>query len=360
MQSHTLEAPESTNRLDRFPYFDWLRFALAVAVLFSHSGIVEWENAGNLAVQIFFSLSGWLIGGILVGGRAKDLPRFYFKRATRIWAPYFFSVVVLYIISAVRDPITWHWFRFLIYDVTFTHNWFSLWPDAATALAEMPQKGTGNHFWSIAVEEQFYLIAPLIIYSSRAGRSPILWAGLLVGLIAFNQLNFASVTAGVAAASANHKWKHWYRAPLSISLFGAVLIVTGVTMYLHEESYDVAAPLFSVAIVLLLAVPGKSTSLGLFAGAISYPIYLNAWIGVFVGHAITRHLIPSLGQFDFPIAVTSGILAGVATYIVVDRNVMARRSGWYTERRGIILAATAYALLLLGLAFGAVVVLRFG
>lgn len=357
--SRNSETSESADHLDRLPYFDWLRLALALAVLFSHSGIIKWENAGNLAVQIFFSLSGWLIGGILLGGRSKDLPRFYFKRATRIWVPYFFAVAALYIVSAVRDPITWHWFRFLIYDVTFTHNWFSLWPDAAKALAEMPEKGTGNHFWSIAVEEQFYLIAPLIIYSSRAGRSPILWLVLFIGLLGIDQLNFASVTAGVAAASANHKWKNWHRAPLSISLLAVLLIGAGLAMYLHEDSYDIAAPLFSVALVLLLAIPGTSGPIGLLAGAVSYPIYLNAWIGAFVAHAITRHLVPVLGKFEFPIALTFAVMAGVATYVLVDRNVMARRAGWYTNRRGIILAGTAYALLLLGLVFGAFVVLGF-
>jgi peptidoglycan/LPS O-acetylase OafA/YrhL len=46
--------------------FDWLRFALASIVAFAHTGIISWGNGGNLAVKVFFGLSGWLIGGILI------------------------------------------------------------------------------------------------------------------------------------------------------------------------------------------------------------------------------------------------------------------------------------------------------
>jgi peptidoglycan/LPS O-acetylase OafA/YrhL len=49
--------------------------------------VIPWDTAANLAVQIFFALSGWLIGGILLRTDVQDLPRFYFNRATRIWIP---------------------------------------------------------------------------------------------------------------------------------------------------------------------------------------------------------------------------------------------------------------------------------
>ena len=49
-----------------YPWFDWLRLLLACVVLFGHEGPIGWRNAGNFAVQVFFALSGWLIGGQLV------------------------------------------------------------------------------------------------------------------------------------------------------------------------------------------------------------------------------------------------------------------------------------------------------
>ena len=67
-----------------YPAFDWLRFFLASIVVLYHFDVIPWHRAGNLAVQVFFALSGWLIGGILVRSDTKHLPRFYFNRATRI------------------------------------------------------------------------------------------------------------------------------------------------------------------------------------------------------------------------------------------------------------------------------------
>jgi peptidoglycan/LPS O-acetylase OafA/YrhL len=63
-----------TAKGDSYPLLDWLRFVLAVAVVLSHGGAIVWNEAGNFAVQVFFALSGWLIGGILVAGEIKNLP----------------------------------------------------------------------------------------------------------------------------------------------------------------------------------------------------------------------------------------------------------------------------------------------
>ena len=139
---------------ESFPYFDWLRFVLASAVALFHERIIPWEQASNFAVQVFFALSGWLIGGILLRSDRSALPRFYFNRATRIWIPYVVAVAVLYLLAAAREPVTSAFFQFLAFDLTFTHNYFI--DIVPSVVATMPLKGTGNHFWSISVEEQFY------------------------------------------------------------------------------------------------------------------------------------------------------------------------------------------------------------
>src|SRR5579863_2231080 len=52
---------------DYYPWFDWLRLALACIVLAGHQGLFpRWPKAPDFAVQVFFALSGWLIGGLLV------------------------------------------------------------------------------------------------------------------------------------------------------------------------------------------------------------------------------------------------------------------------------------------------------
>ncbi|WP_368509181.1 acyltransferase family protein [Aliiglaciecola sp. 1_MG-2023] len=58
-----------------------------------------------MAVDIFFALSGWLIGGILLETKRKDLPRFYFNRAIRIWVPYYIALILLLLLSLMTDPL---------------------------------------------------------------------------------------------------------------------------------------------------------------------------------------------------------------------------------------------------------------
>jgi peptidoglycan/LPS O-acetylase OafA/YrhL len=159
---------EQSAKTGSFPLFDWLRFALASMVALSHEGLIAWGNAGNFAVQVFFALSGWLIGGILLRTKLHDLPTFYYNRGTRIWIPYAFAVAAIYLLSAARDPLTTDYFKFLFYDSTFTHNWFI--PKIPDVIDKMPLRGTGSHFWSISVEEQFYLAAPLLIVLLPFGR----------------------------------------------------------------------------------------------------------------------------------------------------------------------------------------------
>ena len=84
-----------------YPNFDWLRFVLAALVVASHAHLGE--RLGTLAVDVLFALSGWLIGGILLRSARAELPRFFFNRATRIWIPYAFAVLLLYAVAALRD-----------------------------------------------------------------------------------------------------------------------------------------------------------------------------------------------------------------------------------------------------------------
>ena len=145
-----------SRKTDYYPWFDWLRLGLACTVMVSHSGLL-WSQAGNFAVQVFFALSGWLIGGILLQLREDELPRFYFNRALRIWCPYFLALGLLITASlTLRDTPTYKWSEFVFYKSTFVYNLFGP-PQLAQHQAEMPLAGTGNHFWSVNAEEQFYL-----------------------------------------------------------------------------------------------------------------------------------------------------------------------------------------------------------
>jgi peptidoglycan/LPS O-acetylase OafA/YrhL len=334
--------------------FDLLRFVLAFAVLIYHLGVLPWVNAGNLAVQIFFALSGWLIGSILCNTRSYELNRFYFNRATRIWIPYFVTVGALYVAGLLHEnvlPLSSRWHEFLIYDVTFTHNWFTLRPTAAIALSQMPLQGTGNHFWSIAVEEQFYLVAPVIVTLLPFGRKPAIW--LVIAIVALMTRSwYASVSLGVLAATVVHAHPALHFRALTRALLVVAVLVTCAAMAVRPGDYPYLAPLLSLSVVLLCSTPLRRSGITRLIGGISFPLYLNAWIGIFAFNAVAKRLGLSDGWLYEALLTATAVGVSTMSYCFVDRIVMANRNRYFTPRLGWVLAAVAYFLVTAGTIFG--------
>jgi peptidoglycan/LPS O-acetylase OafA/YrhL len=334
-----------------FPRFDWLRAACACVVMWYHGHIFTWERSGNFAVQIFFALSGWLIGGILLSTAPRDLPRFYFNRAVRIWAPYYLAAALLLALSALREPITSKWVEIVIYKLTFVYNLFGV-PQLAHFQDAMPQKGTLSHFWSVNVEEQFYLAAPLclVLLTHRLGRSPVLWGLLAVLGLA---TGLGAITLGVWAATLAHRHHDLHHRPMARAALAAGLAVCAVLLA-TDVDYPHVAPFAGLFIVLLLAVPGRRSRLGTLVGGMSYPLYLNHWAGIFVANYVLARVVHGTA----PIAVAAVAQAAVdvplaiALYWLVDRRLLAVRRSWYTPLRGATATVLAYVLLGVGVTYG--------
>lgn len=349
--THQPAANPESHKVSDYAAFDFLRFVLASVVALNHLGLIAWDFSGNLAVQVFFALSGWLIGGILFRTRAPELCRFYYNRSTRIWIPYFACVAVLYLVSAIHEPVrSSRWGEFLGYDLTFTHNWFSVTPDLKTAISQMPLNGTGNHFWSLAVEEQFYLVAPLIITLLPIGRNILLWVGIAL-LACLTSSQYGAVSLGVLAAMAAGAHPNWHRTSISRWALIVLIVSTGGAMVLVPRAYDFVAPLFAVAVVLTCAQPLRRSAVSRWLGGISFPFYLNAWIGIFVFHALAKHF----GIHDDNVAVKiveflCALGAGAVAYQLIDVQVMGRRDAFYRRGIGWAVGATGYVLILSGTA----------
>ncbi len=337
------------------PAFDWLRLGLALTVALFHAGAVTDENIGNFAVQVFFALSGWLIGGILLDSDASALPRFYFNRAARIWAPYFFAVALVFGMSLMSEPADAHWFEYLFYDVTFTHNWF-ISPRIEEINADLPLRGAGIIFWSLSVEEQFYLFAPLMILFARWGRMPAMWAALAVFAIVLETF-YGSIALGVLAAVLRRRFGDWHLKGMAPALFAAVFFLCVFLYARFPEEYLRIAPFAAVSAVLLLARAGKKSRIGAFAGGVSYPLYLNQWIGVFFAREIA---------LDFPdhqlivtvlLSVVLNLAIASLLYLAIDAQVRKRRNEWFTPARGRAAAMIAYGLIILGGAGGLLIAL---
>ena len=334
--------------------FDYLRFVLAAGVLAFHAdsrGILP-SYLADLCVKVFFALSGFLIGGILLRTRPRDLPRFYFNRVTRIWIPYGIALALLLLGTIVYgQPLILRTLEFFFYKLTFVYNIFGP-PQLERFVNLMPLKGTGNFVWSICVEEQFYLIAPLVIIFLRGLRVPVLIAVWAVCTIYPNtSVNFAPIALGVLLAISKERFGAWYlRMPgmlgcLALCVASAAAIITGL------PAYDGIAVVFAASLVALLARPGTQLPFGEVVGGLSYPLYLNHWIGLVLRKKMETRLGLGITTADITGAVISIGLAW-ALFLLIDRRVLHNRARWYTPRRGVICCAFAYALLVTGLVVG--------
>lgn len=342
------EAPKP--RAAYYPLFDYLRILLALGVFAGHAHFLDLNlrlpRMGDFCVQVFFALSGFLIGGILRDSKPGDLPRFYFNRTTRIWIPYFLAILLLGAACVVKPQADRSMLaEFFIDKVTFTYNWFG-----ATQLDKIPQMplhGTGNHFWSICVEEQFYLVAPLIIV--LLGRFSIL--GILVagGLATWlDPLSFGAITLGVLLALSEGHYGRWYRSKAAIVVFSVLLAPLPYLTLRANAPYEATAPIASFLIVALCSGHGASSRFGTFVGGLSYPFYLNHWVGLF----LVKKLTAILGSVNAAIGVGLLVSLGVAAahYVLIDRPVHQRRAGWFSRPLGLACAATGFLLVLTGLA----------
>jgi peptidoglycan/LPS O-acetylase OafA/YrhL len=170
-------------RLERRPGLDGLRGIAILLVLSCHLFSVEtgandrWHAVGSAGVELFFALSGFLITCLLLEERAStggiSLVRFYDRRARRLLPA--LAVVVVFAL-AVGASIGVDLAPSVLPVLLYVANW---------AQASGANLGALDTTWSLAIEEQFYLVWPLVLIGvSRWRRGPLLLAsgGIVVSL----------------------------------------------------------------------------------------------------------------------------------------------------------------------------------
>jgi peptidoglycan/LPS O-acetylase OafA/YrhL len=331
-----------------YPWFDWLRAVCACSVMLYHDGVLHWVHAGSFAVEVFFALSGWLIGGMLLNTEPAKLRQFYFNRAIRIWAPYYIAAALLLTLSVLREPVTGKWLEIVFYKLTFVYNLFGI-PQLAEFVNSMPQKGTLSHFWSVNAEEQFYLVAPLILVTGARFFGRSVWVWILLAGLALVAESYAAIVLGVMAAVLVKRWGKWHLTPVGRSILVAIFL-SGAFCLARDVCYAQIAPVTGLSIVLLLAIPAPKHRLGPLFGGMSYPLYLNHWIGVFAFNYLLQ------GMHDSPIrhflSAVANIAFAMCHYWFIDRNLMARRANWFTPHRGKLVTTAAYTMMAMGLGVG--------
>ncbi|HEY7421381.1 MAG TPA: acyltransferase family protein [Gaiellaceae bacterium] len=148
------------------PGLDGLR-AVAVAAVFLYHSRIDWLPGGFLGVDLFFVLSGYLITSLLlVEWEARnriDLRRFWLRRARRLLPALVVVVLLSLALSAIfarqdlahtRSDVISSLFYFQNWHlIAANHSYFNL----------MGNPSLLNHLWSLAVEEQFYIVWPLLL-----------------------------------------------------------------------------------------------------------------------------------------------------------------------------------------------------
>ena len=139
--------------------------------------ILKIRNVGWIGVDLFFALSGFLITGILFDSLTGPnyFRNFYARRTLRIFPLYYGVLLILFF---VFRP-TWQTGRQFYVLLCYLQNTPLWWHGSqATAL-----KDVTGHLWSLAVEEQFYLVWPLIVFWVR-DRRRLMWVALGLALMA--------------------------------------------------------------------------------------------------------------------------------------------------------------------------------
>jgi len=338
--------PRFTRR-QRESGLDLLRALAILVVVFYHAGIFGFalpnrvHRFGWIGVDLFFVLSGYLLGGQLCAQLARTgsirLGRFFARRALRIIPAYFAVLAVYFLLPTLREfpEISPFWkFLFSIQNINLR---------GGTAF---------SHAWSLAIEDQFYLLLPAILLLLRCRRRTAIvvpWALLLGGLalrgwIGFNNPGTQSAVAFgafqrliyyptwgrldpllggvVLAALAQFRpltWQRLTRAAPWLWLPGVAAIVYGLR--LGEGDLTIATcvwqfPLIAFGMCALLVcavsprlpfrdmeVPGAA-----FLASIAYSVYLShklvihAALQVFADHGIAltsvrAHLLVQLSIY---------------------------------------------------------------
>src|ERR1700722_385852 len=159
--------PEPVGAHQRYlPGLDGLRAIAVAAVVTYHLGY-GWAQGGLLGVGVFFTLSGYLITDILAGQWAArgriGLANFWLRRARRLLPALFvmLAVVTVWVDAFARSFVPG--FRGdVIASVFYVSNWWYI-GQHASYYARFAPPGPLDHLWSLAVEEQFYLVWPWVV-----------------------------------------------------------------------------------------------------------------------------------------------------------------------------------------------------
>ncbi len=345
---------------------DGLRAVAVVPVILFHAGFGAFSG-GYVGVDVFFVISGYLITIILLneieGGRFS-IARFYERRARRI-------LPALTVVMLACLPFAWLWmipdqlrdFGASLVAVVFFVSNFLFWSEESSYFAAAAELKPLLHTWSLAVEEQYYLFAPLTLALLwRFGRRRLFWlvvASAVLGLLATewgwryaSRANFylpqfriwellAGSICGFLATS------HAPRASNGLSALGLGLILFAIFAFDENTPFPslyALVPVGGAALVVLFAHKGTWVARLLSAralvgiGLISYSAYL--WHQPLFAFARIRSLVEPAPALMMVLALLSMGLAYLS-WRFVEQPFRRRPVPLMPSRRAVFTASSA-------------------
>jgi peptidoglycan/LPS O-acetylase OafA/YrhL len=291
----------------RVPELDAIRGLAAVAVIIFHLWFLgHMQEVGPLAalqfaVDMFFILSGLLITSIILrhGDKRGFLLNFYMRRSLRIWPIYYVTLLTVAVVLRFlpsRPQLGW-----LPYYLTYTQNIQNYW------FAPAPVPDYLSHFWTLAIEEQFYLFWPALLLLLGRRWLILLCVALLAMSLGSRFAGFQEkiliarcdgFALGGLLAYLSHigtlqrhprQWRLACGVMIAVAL--VALVVTWRVRPLHITFINLAfASVLGLILVLIghpVVAPLRDRRL-VYLGVISYGLYLY--------HPILFSLIDTLGR----------------------------------------------------------------
>jgi peptidoglycan/LPS O-acetylase OafA/YrhL len=369
-------------RLTYNPAIDGIRGVSVAVVLLFHAGY-PWARGGYLGVSTFFTLSGFLITSLLLGERRTTgriaLSRFWARRMRRLLPASLVTLAAVAVASQFfADLRTAGLFGDITASALQVANWRFLFDQQSYAdLFATPSPVL--HFWSLAIEEQFYWVFPLVtaaVFVAAKG-SVRAFGAVLAGLLAVSGV--ATALLGDGERTTVYYATYTRMGEILVGCLLAVAVALGLTRSRMATRLGVVAgalalplmawcwwslgqerpiiyeggllayALLSGALVFSACVPGLPRRLLSFEplrllGIISYGVYLVHW-PIFLVLDGQRTGLDRLPLTILRIAVTLAV--AIASYHLIERPI---RHGWTLPRVPMLAVAGAGVVVVIALA----------